>query len=895
MSEDKDPENEEFNSEDNIPEVPGEDGEKEMTSVIHVSGMYRNWFLDYASYVILERAVPAAGDGLKPVQRRILHSMWELEDGRYNKVANVIGNTMKYHPHGDASIGDAMVQMGQKDLLIDTQGNWGNILTGDNSAAPRYIEARLSKFALEVVFNPKITDWQLSYDGRNKEPINLPVKFPLLLAHGVEGIAVGLSCKVLPHNFIEIIDGSIDSLKGRKTTLLPDFPTGGMMDASNYNRGLRGGKVRVRAKISMIDKKTLLISELPFGVTTTSLIDSILQANDKGKIKIRKIEDNTSEFVEIVVHLQAGVSPDLTIDALYAFTSCEVSISPNLVVIENNKPMFYSVDDLLAKSAQQTMGMLKTELNIKMNELLEQWHFSSLEKIFIEKKIYRRIEEAETWEEVMSTIHEGLAPFHEYFNRDITDEDVAKLTEIRIKRISKFDSFKADELIKSVEKQIGEVQTNLDNIIDFTVDFYKNLKKKFGPGKERKTEIKPFENIVASQVAAANVKLYVNREEGFAGYALKKDEFVCDCSDLDDIIVFRADGSMMVTKISDKAFVGKDIIHINVFRKNDNRTIYNMIYQDGPRGAAMMKRFAVTSITRDKEYDLTKGTKGSSVLYFTANPNGEAELVSIHLKPKPKLKKLQIDLNFADLAIKGRGANGNVLTKNLVKKIVQKEQGVSTLGALRVWFDDVVKRLNTEERGKFLGKFQGHDQLISIYSSGEYQIRPFDLTMKFDDDLVKVEKFHPEKVISAIYYDTQKKAHLIKRFVPETMEKRVKFIPEENGVELVKVSTDKHPQFEVVFREKEKANLFVLASEFEQVKGQKAKGRILTKDKVKDIILLEPLREDAAYDDTDEPDEQILDLPELPSSKATKSPDSGGASLTEQEKKDQVQLGLDFE
>ena len=670
--------------------------EKDEHKTIHLSGMYKNWFLDYASYVILERAVPDVQDGLKPVQRRILHAMKDLDDGRYNKVANIIGHTMQYHPHGDASIGDALVQLGQKDLLIDTQGNWGNILTGDSSAASRYIEARLSKFALDVVFNPKTTSWKSSYDGRKKEPIALPVKFPLLLAQGGEGIAVGLASKILPHNFIELINGSINILQGKDFDLYPDFPTGGFADVSKYNDGIRGGKVRVRAKIQQHDKRNLVISEVPYGNTTSSLIDSIVAANDKGKIKIKKIDDNTAEHVEILVHLAANVSPDQTIDALYAFTNCEVSISPNICVIDNGRPRFIGAKEVLRISTENTVELLKKELEIRRDELLEQWHFSSLEKIFIEKRIYRKIEECETWEAVIQTIDKGLKPYKKLFNREIIKDDIVRLTEIKIKRISKYNSFKADEIIEQIELEIDEVNNHLAHLVDYAINYYRQIRKKYGKGKERKTEIRSFDTIEATRVAAATQRLYVNREEGFAGTSLRRDEFVCECSDIDDIIVFRSNGTYLVTKVSAKTFIGHNILHIDVFKRNDDRTIYNAIYRDGRRGAVRVKRFAVTGITRDKEYDLTKGTDGSRVLYFTVNPNGEAEVVKVFLSPKPKLKKLSFEFDFSELDIKGRGAQGNILSKKAVKKIVKREEGVSTLGARDIWFDDTVKRLNTE-------------------------------------------------------------------------------------------------------------------------------------------------------------------------------------------------------
>jgi topoisomerase IV subunit A len=832
-------ENKDTINENPSPEENGQD--KDMHNVIHVSGMYKDWFLDYASYVILERAVPALEDGLKPVQRRILHALWELEDGRYNKVANVIGHTMKYHPHGDASIGDAMVQLGQKDLMIDTQGNWGNIYTGDSAAAPRYIEARLSKFALDIAFNPKTTVWQSSYDGRNKEPGTLPMKFPLLLAQGVEGIAVGLACKILPHNFNELIDASIDVLRGRKVNILPDFVTGGMMDASAYNDGLRGGKIRVRAKVAACDKKTLIITEIPFGTTTSSLIDSILLANDKGKIKIKKVEDNTAEFVEILIHLQPGVSPDKTIDALYAFTACEVSISPNAGVIFGDRPRFMGINDILKEAVNNSVRLLRTELEIRMGELGTAWHFASLEKIFIENRIYRKIEESETWEDVINTIDKGLKPYKKLFKREITRDDIVKLTEIKIKRISKFDSFKADDEIKRIEEEMITVQNNIDTIIDYTVEYFKTLKKKYGKGRERKTEIKSFDTIVAARVAAANVKLYVNREEGFAGFGMRKDDFVCDCSDLDDIIVFREDGTMLVTKISDKAFVGKGIIHIGIFKKNDTRTIYNLIYQDGPKGLVMMKRFAVTGVTRDKVYDLTKGTKGSKVLYFTANPNGEAEILTIQLKPLPKLKKLQFDIDLSQLAIKGRASIGNTVTKLAIKKIVQKHQGISTLGARRIWFDDTVHRLNDEGRGTFLGSFSGEDKILTVLTTGEYKLASFDLSTRFDEEMILIEKFRPERVLTAIYFDGEKKEYFAKRFTIESTDKKVLIITESEGSFLEMVTTQNNPLIEIKFskqKDKELPNEQINLVEFVGVKGEKAKGKRLAINKLKEINLI---------------------------------------------------------
>jgi topoisomerase-4 subunit A len=816
---------------------------KEIQNILPVSGMFQNWFLDYASYVILERAVPAIEDGLKPVQRRILHAMYELEDGRYNKAANIIGHCMKYHPHGDASIGDAMVQLGQKDLLIDCQGNWGNILTGDSAAASRYIEARLSKFALEVAFNPKTTVWQQSYDGRNKEPVSLPMKFPLLLAQGVEGIAVGLACKIMPHNFLELIDGSIDILRGKKVHLVPDFPTGGLADFSNYNDGLRGGKIRVRAKINQLDKKTLVITEIPFSTTTGSLMESIVSANDKEKIKIRKIEDNTAENVEIILHLHPGISPDKTIDALYAFTNCEVSISPNACIIENDKPRFVGVNEMLKLSTEKTLDLLRQELNIRKGEIEEAWHFSSLEKIFIEKRIYRNIEESETWDAVLAAIDKGLKPYKKLFKRVITMEDIARLTEIKIKRISKFDGFKADEHIKNLEEELLLVQHHLDHIIDYAVEYFKNLKKKYGKGRERKTEIKAFEVINATTVAVANEKLYVNREEGFAGFNMKKDEYVCDCSDIDDIIVFREDGSMSVSKVSDKAFVGKGIIYINVFRKNDERTIYNMIYRDGTKGKSFAKRFAVSGVTRDKIYDLTKGSKGSEVLYFTANPNGEAEVVTIMHKPLPGIRKLQFDFEFGSLAIKGRNSQGNTLTNYGIKKVLLKEKGLSTLGARSIWFDDTIQRLNIDGRGTLLGQFSADDKILCITQSGHYRLINFDLTNHFEEDMILIEKFNPEKPLSVVYLDGEKKEYYVKRFLIEVTDKKTLFISEAEGSRLELATTLKTPIIEIKHQKKKNNEIpdqQVDLNEFIGIKGLKAKGNRLTTNPIKEINNISP-------------------------------------------------------
>jgi topoisomerase-4 subunit A len=846
MSEDKEEnkgEREEFQPEDSN-ESAG------LENVIQVSGMYNEWFLDYASYVILERAVPHVNDGLKPVQRRILHSLKEMDDGRYHKVANVIGNTMKYHPHGDASIGDAMVQLGQKELLLDTQGNWGNILTGDRAAAPRYIEVRLSKFALDVAFNSKTTEWAASYDGRGKEPVTLPMKFPLLLAQGVEGIAVGLACKILPHNFNELIDGSIQVLKGKKTHILPDFLTGGMADFSNYNDGIRGGRIRVRARIGQLDKKTLIINEIPFGTTTSALIDSVLKANEKGKIKIKKIEDNTAENVEILIHLPPNVSPDKTIDALYAFSDCEVSISPNSCVIENDKPKFLGVNEILRLCTEQTKYLLKRELEIRKGELEEQWHFASLEKIFIENRIYRDIEECETWEAIIETIHKGLKPYTKHLLREVTDEDVARLTEIKIKRISRYDSFKADEAIARIEEEIAQIKHDLEHLTDYAIAYFKKIKEKHGKGRERRTEIKSFENIDAAKVAVANAKLYVNREEGFVGHSLKRNdaELIGDCSDIDDIIVFREDGIMLVQKIQPKAFVGKGIIHTAVWKKGDKRTIYNMIYQDGKAGKAMMKRFAVTSITRDKEYDLTAGNKGSKVLYFSANPNGEAEVVTVLLRAKAKLKKLKFDLDFAELAIKGRSAKGNILTKHVVNKVKLKEEGASTLSARKIWFDDTVQRLNTEGRGELLGQFRAEDKILTITQSGHFRLTGTNISTHFDDDLISIEKWNPDKPVTAVYFDGEKEDFYVKRFLIEDTDKKTLFITEHEKSYLELVSTDENTVVELSFvkpRGKEvKPNEILNLKEFISIKGMKALGNKLSYNKIKSVDRLS--KEEAA-------------------------------------------------
>jgi len=828
--------------------------------------MYKEWFLDYASYVILERAVPAIEDGFKPVQRRIMHSMKDLDDGRYNKVANIVGHTMQYHPHGDASIADAMVQIGQKDLLIDTQGNWGNILTGDRAAASRYIEARISKFGLDVVFNPKITEWQASYDGRRKEPVNLPVMFPLLLAQGGEGIAVGLSTKILPHNFIELIDASIKHLKGKRFTILPDFSTAGIADFTNYNDGLRGGKVRVRAKISQLSKNTLVITEIPFGTTTSSLIDSILKANDKGKIKIKKIEDNTAANVEILVHLPSGISPDKTIDALYAFTNCENSISPLGCVIEDNKPLFVGVSEMLRRSTDNTVQLLKRELEIKLSELEEQWHFASLERIFIENRIYRDIEEEETWEGVIQAIDKGLQPHIKHLNREITIDDITRLTEIRIKRISKFDIDKAQQKIDTLEEQIAEVKHHLEHLIDYAIAYFTRLKKGYGKGRERKTEIRIFDDVDATKVVIRNTKLYVNRQEGFIGTSLRRDEYVCDCSDIDDIIVFTKEGKMMVTKVGSKTFIGKNIIHVAVFKKKDKRSIYNLIYRDASRGPSYIKRFAVTGVTRDREYDLTNGKKGSVVWYFSANSNGEAEVVTVLLRHSGSIKKLKWDLDFADILIKGRVSKGNLVTKYAIKRIELKEKGVSTLKPRKIWFDDTIQRLNVDGRGELVGEFRGEDRILIITQSGTVKTIIPEITTRFGDDMIVLEKWVPKKPISAIYYDGDKERYNVKRFLIENESKEETFISEHQNSQLEIVSTDWRPIADVIFakdRGKErKENLEVNIEEFISIKGIHALGNQLTKDKINQINLLNPLPyevpEEVPADEIEVVDEQVI-------------------------------------
>lgn len=853
------------------PQEPEESPEKEETregtvpSALHtvtaLSGMYQDWFLDYASYVILERAVPHISDGLKPVQRRILYSMKRMDDGRYNKVANIIGHTMQFHPHGDASIGDALVQLGQKDLLIDAQGNWGNILTGDGAAAPRYIEARLSKFALEVTFNNKTTEWMQSYDGRNREPVTLPVKFPLLLAMGVEGIAVGLASKILPHNFNELIDASVNYLQGKPFVLYPDFPTGGMVDVARYNDGARGGAVKVRARIEKVDKKGLVITELPFGKTTTTLIDSIVKANERGKIKIKKIDDNTSGSVEIVIQLQAGISPDKTIDALYAFTDCELSISPNACIItDEDKPAFVGVSDILRHSTDQTVKLLTKELEIRLAELEEDWHFSSLEKIFIEKRIYRDIEESETWEAVIAAIDKGLKPYKKLFRREITRDDIIKLTEIKIKRISKYDSSRADEHIRGVEDEIGEVKNHLNNIIPYAINYYKQIKKKYGKGHDRMTEIRNFETIEATKVVANNARLYIDRQEGFIGTGLKKDEFVCECSDIDDIIVIRKDGTYLITKVAEKQFVGKDIMHAQVFLRNDTRTIYNVAYQDGKEGAIYVKRCAITGLTRDKEYSLGRGTPDTRIMYLSANPNGEAEVIKIFHKPRPRLKKLTFEFDFGELAIKGRSSMGNILTRFAVHKITLKEKGLSTLGGRKLWFDDAVQRLNVDNRGKFLGEFASDEKLLVVTKGGLYRTSATDLSMHFEDDLLLIEKFRENKVFSAVYWDEEQSFYYVKRFIFEDSDRLQCFISETEGSKLISLTEVEYPRLEIMFGGKHegRSNEIIEVAEFIGVKSFRAKGKRLTNYSVANIRELEPVvKSEVAPQPVEEEDEEM--------------------------------------
>ena len=812
---------------------------------IPLSGLYENWFLDYASYVILDRAVPHINDGFKPVQRRILHSLKEMDDGRFNKIANVIGNTMKYHPHGDASIGDAIVQIGQKNLLIDRQGNWGDPTTGDSAAASRYIEGRLSKFANDIIFNPDTTEWQLSYDGRNKEPVTFPVKFPLLLAQGAEGIAVGLSTKIMPHNFIELIKGAIQVLKGKRPNLLPDFPTGGIADCSNYNEGKRGSRVRVRAKIEERDKKTLAITEVPYGVTTNSLIESIISANDKGKIKIRRIEDNTAEHVEIIVHLSAGISPDVTIDALYAFTSCETSISPNTCVIKEDKPHFMSVNDVLIENTNQTNALLKQELEIRLRELQERIFSSSLLKIFIQEGMYKHpdYENSGNFDTVVVVLEKLFTPFFDLFYREITAEDYKKLIDKPMSSITRFDIKKADELMAKLEDEIKAVKKNLKQLTEYTIEWFEYLLEKYGKGKERKTELREFDRVEAAQVALANEKLYVNRKEGFIGIAMRKDEFVSECSNLDDVIAFRSDGKYSVTKVQDKVFMGKDIIHVAVFDRTDDRMIYNAVYKDGKTGTSYIKRFSVTSVTRDREYDVTRGTKGSKILYFTANPNGEAETIEVQLKPHSRLRKTRLDIDFAEIAIKGRGAKGNIVTKYPIRKITLKSEGVSTLPGRKIWYDDILKRLNTDERGKYLGEFDGEDKILIVYKDGSYSLSDFNLNSHFDEDMIRIEKYNPDWIYTAIHQDGKSKTHYVKRFQFEeiSLNRKSSFINDSPKSKLILLSSNQDPVIELGV-EKGKTKIPETVEqhlkEIIDVKGIKAQGNRLSSHAIKSIKLL---------------------------------------------------------
>lgn len=874
-----------MSNEEDIEQLPVPDeneAKKELHHIVYLSSMYQNWFLDYASYVILERAVPYVNDGLKPVQRRILHAMRQMDDGRYTKVANIIGQTMMYHPHGDASIGDALVQLGQKDLLIDAQGNWGNILTGDGAAAPRYIEARLSKFALEVVFNPKTTKWQLSYDSRNREPVTLPVKFPLLLAQGVEGIAVGLASKILPHNFIELLDACIAYLNHKPFELYPDFLTGGYIDVLKYNDGLRGGAVKIRAKIEKIDSKTLAITEIPFGRTTSSLIESIVKANEKGKIKVKKIDDNTAANVEILIHLMPGISSDKTIDALYAFTDCEVSISPNACIVEDDKPRFINVTEILKKSVDKTVDLLKLELEIHMGELEEQWHFASLEQIFIDERIYKdkAFEDSASIDQAVSHIDKRLEPWKPKFRREIVREDILKLLEIRMGRILKFNTDKATELIKGIEDSIAEVLANIQNLIPYTIDWYEHLKTKYSKGRGRKTEIRSFENIEAAKVIVANEKLYIDRDEGFIGTGLKKAEYLCDCSEIDDIIVFRRDGTYFVTKVSEKAFIGKNVIHVAIFEKNDNRTIYNLVYRDGKAGSTYMKRFSVTGVTRDKEYNMTMGSEGSRIHYFSANPNGEAEVLRITFKPKPKLKKLVDEIDMAQLAIKGRQSMGNLVTKNEVHKVTLKEKGISTLGGRKIWFDEDVLRLNADGRGKYLGEFIGDEKILAIDKDGGYQVYSYDLENHFEKNILSIEKFRPDRIATVVYFDTEQNFYYVKRFSVETNSgKPCTFIGDHPGNKFVSITWASYPRIEIEFvaDKYNRMNEIIDVADFIGVKSYKAKGKRLSSYGVSKIIELEPIIEDEEPKPNEVPPPPVVDVP----FEIIRHPDEGDISQME--------------
>ena len=834
---------------------------KDVKAKYQLSGMYQNWFLDYASYVILERAVPHINDGLKPVQRRILHSMRRLEDGRYNKVANIVGHTMQFHPHGDASIGDALVQLGQKDLLVDCQGNWGNILTGDGAAAPRYIEARLSKFALDVVFNPKTTEWKLSYDGRNKEPVTLPVKFPLLLAQGVEGIAVGLSSKILPHNFNELCDASIHYLHEEEFKLYPDFQTGGSIDVSKYNDGERGGAVRIRAKIEKIDNKTLAIKEIPYGKTVASVCDSIVKASEKGKIKIKKVEDLTSGNVEILVHLAPGVSSDKTIDALYAFTDCEVSISPNCCVIDDQKPHFLTVSNILRKSVDNTLSLLRQELEIRKDEILESLHFASLEKIFIEERIYKdkEFEQAKNMDAACEHIDERLTPYYPQFVREVTKEDILKLMEIKMGRILKFNSDKAEELIARMKADIEEIDHHLANIVEYTEDWYLMLKNTHGNNSPRRTELRNFDTIEASKVVEANEKLYINREEGFIGTGLKKDEFLSNCSSLDDVIIFFRDGRYIVTPVSDKKFVGKNILYANVFKKNDKRTIYNVVYRDGKEGTHYIKRFAVTSIIRDREYDVTQGTPDSRIMYFTANPNGEAEVIKVTLKPNPRVRRIIFEEDFSAVGIKGRQARGNILTKLPVHKIALKQRGGSTLGGRKVWFDRDVLRLNYDGRGEYLGEFQSDDSILVVHDNGDFYITNFDLSNHYEANIRILEKFDPNKIWTAVLYDAdQQNFPYIKRFCMEATNRKQNYLGENKNNRLILLTDECYPRLEIIFggHDSFREPMIIEADEFIAVKGFKAKGRRITTFTMETVNELEPTRQPEVSQDTEDQEEE---------------------------------------
>jgi topoisomerase IV subunit A len=842
--------------------------------VTELTGKYKDWFLDYASYVILERAVPHIDDGLKPVQRRILHAMRQIEDGRFNKVANIIGQTMQYHPHGDASIGDALVQLGQKHLLIDTQGNWGNILTGDGAAASRYIEARLSKFAMEVVFNPRTTNWKLSYDGRNREPVTLPVKFPLLLAQGVEGIAVGLASKILPHNFIELIDASVAYLQGKPFEIYPDFQTGGLIDVSRYNDGLRGGQVKIRARISKMDRKTIVITELPFGQTTTSLIESILKANEKGKIKIRKIDDNTAGQVEILIHLVPGIDPDVTIDALYAFTDCEIPVSPNVCIIRENKPCFIGVSEMLKLATDNTVTLLTMEQQIRLDELAELWHYASLEKIFIENELYEPIKECKTEESILETIDRGLDPFKKLLRREVNRDDLVRLSNIPIRRISRYSAFKADEYIRQTEVDMEQARNNIANIIPFTINYFRQIRKKYGTGRERKTEIRSFDTIMATEVAVANEKLYINRAEGFIGTGLKKDEYICDCSDIDDVIIIRKDGKYMIQKVAEKQFVGKDIEHAWIFKKNDERTIYNVVYRDGLAGPIYYKRCAITGLTRGKEYNLSRGEEGSKLLYLTVNPNGEAETIRVTLKPRPRVKNLVFDANFGDLDIKGRSSIGNILTRYPIHKIELKEKGGSTLGGKKIWWDDVVQRLNVEGKGTYLGDFAPNDKLLVITKSGEMRLSGHELTSHFEEDLLVLRKYEGPGILTVVYFDGEQKLYYIKRFTTEVSEKPVRFLDEHPKTRLVLLSENDCPRIEIRFggKHKKRDPEEVDAESFIAEKGYKAKGKRLTQYEVASVAELKPVRfreEVVAPEEPEEvqaQEEETDDKPILPES-----------------------------